>query len=140
MKKRICALLAVLMVFSLMAGALQPSALAAQAPAPIQQTYEVDGVTYFDAGSKNFATDSMKFYKDLLSTRTSLLAYEYKAHFNSADDAPGVATYDQCIGDVWLRLGACMLEHLPPAGPVIFFNVPCTPRLIKINTKAASIA
>ena len=116
MKKRICALLAVLMVVSLMTGMLGTPAQAALAPAPIQQTYVVDGVTYLDAGSKNFATDSMKFYKDLLSTRTSLLAYEYKAHYNSADDAPEVATYDQCIGDLWLRLGACMLEHLPPAG------------------------
>ena len=119
MKKRICALLAVLMVVSLMSGMLGTPAQAALAPAPIQQTYVVDGVTYFDAGSTNFAIDSMKFYKDLLSTRTSLLAYEYKAHHNSADDAPEVATYDQCIGDVWLRLGACMVYDLPPKLHVI---------------------
>ena len=106
MKKRICALLAVLMVVSLMSGMLGTPAQAALAPAPIQQTYVVDGVTYFDAGSNNFAIDSMKFYKDLLSTRTSLLAYEYKVHNYPDDDVPEVATYDQCIGDLWLRLGA----------------------------------
>ena len=119
MKKRICALLAVLMVVSLMSGMLGTPAQAALAPAPIQQTYVVDGVTYFDAGSTNFAIDSMKFYKDLLSTRTSLLAYEYKVHNYPDDDVPEVATYDQCIGDLWLRLGAGMVYDLPPKLHVI---------------------
>ena len=61
-----------------------------QEPAPIQDTYEIDGVTYYNTGSAAFATKNpARFYKELLGTRTAFLKNNNK---------------DWSIADMWLGL------------------------------------
>lgn len=61
-----------------------------QEPTPIQDTYEIDGVTYYNTGSAAFATKNpARFYKELLGTRTEYLKNNNK---------------DWSMSDMWLGL------------------------------------
>ena len=107
MRKRICAFLAIMMIFSLMTGMLETSALAAEEPANIQDTYEIDGVTYFNVGSNNFAVESTRFFKDLIGTRTNLIGREYKDYLSGE-----TRFADASLGDLWLQVGVGILKAL----------------------------
>ena len=109
MKKQICALFSILMVFSLLAGLGMP-VLAADEPAPIQDTYEIDDVTYYNVGSRNFAVQPEKFYKDLIGGRSSLIAQQGDYDYDEYE----YRYYDQSIGDLWLQLGAMLMTDLVP--------------------------
>ncbi len=114
MKKQICVLLAIIMVFSLMTGMLETSALAAEEPANIQDTYEIDGATYFNVGSNNFAVEKTKFYRDLLGTRSSLIAQEGYFNDDWSNGDYGWVNFDLCEADLWLQLGAMIPTDLKP--------------------------
>ena len=112
MKKRIRSLLSVIMVFLLMPVVPGTSAFADSEPAAIQDTYEIDGVTYYNTGSNNFAVDKMKFYRDLLGGRSKPL--EQKGYYDY--DENEWKYFDQSEGDLWLQLGAMLLTDLTPGG------------------------
>ena len=115
MKKRISILLSVIMVFSLTAGMTGTPVYAANQPAAIEDTYQIDGVTYFNTGSNNFAVDKMKFFRDLLGTRSSNLLSE-KGFFNEDWNKGeyGWEYFDQSESDLWLQLGVMLGTDLEP--------------------------
>ena len=108
-------LLAVVMAIACMPILGAQKAYAADEPAAIEDTYELDGVTYFNAKSDNFAVDKVKFYRDLLGTPSSNLLSE-RGYFNEDWDQGdyGWVYYDQSESSLWLQLGASLLTDLAP--------------------------
>ena len=92
-KKAAAIAIAVAMIFTAAPFAGNTAAYAdEQEPAAIQDTYVIDGVTYYNTGSSAFATKNpARFYKELLGTRTS--------HLKNNDK-------DWSLSDMWL--GMCL--------------------------------
>ncbi len=74
-----------------------------QEPAPIQDTYEIDGVTYYNTGSTAFTRDQNRFYKELLGTRSDKI----KLSIPKA----GVTDRNCSIADAWLLMGLALTQH-----------------------------
>ena len=53
---------------------MPPVVKAADEPADIQDTYEVDGVTYYNTNSNSFSKDSCQFMKEPLSPKENVLS------------------------------------------------------------------
>ena len=75
LKKVMIVVIAAAMIFSAVPFTGSMAAYADdQEPAAIQDTYDIDGVTYYNTGSAAFATKNpARFYKELLGTRTAYL-------------------------------------------------------------------
>lgn len=92
------------MVISFCAFDVQ-SAFADDEPAPIQDTYEIDGVTYFKINSDAFETKPIQYQLDMLRRQTSSLKFP-----DSYGDP--IKNYWPSVGDFWLFLGAGLFrEH-----------------------------
>ena len=75
-----------------------------QEPAAIQETYEIDGVTYYNTGSSAFATNNpARFYKELLGTRTEHITNNNKSW---------------SLSDMWLGLSVGIYYHLNNTFPI----------------------
>lgn len=85
-------------------------AFADDEPAPIQDTYEVDGVTYFKIDSDAFETSPAQYQLDML--RTDIPGFRFPTSYGSH-----FQYFAPCIGDLWLYLGAGIFrEHDPYDG------------------------
>ncbi len=115
LKRSLLLLLMFMMVVTLMPDlGWVGEAYAAEEPAAIQDTYELDGVTYYDVGSPNFAVDASKFIKDMLGTRTNKI--QLRSELN--EDEIEYSYYDQSESDLWLQTGVMTLTDLTPSGLV----------------------
>lgn len=56
-----------------MAAGNAAAVYAADAPAPIQSTYEINDVIYFDAGSDAFSSYPEEYLSDMLTNKSSQL-------------------------------------------------------------------
>lgn len=65
-------------------------------PAPVQDTYEYDGVTYVNVGDKQFSTNQTAYYKAMLGNA-----------LNTKVDGMG----DYSISDLWAQLGWYMERY-----------------------------
>lgn len=74
-----------------------------QEPAPIQDTYVIGGVTYYNTGSTAFTRDQNRFYKELLGTRSDKI----KLSIPKA----GVTDKNCSIADAWLLMGLALTQH-----------------------------
>lgn len=74
-----------------------------QEPAPIQDTYEIDGVTYYNTGSTAFTRDQNRFYKELLGTRSDKIKLSVPK--------AGVTDKNCSIADAWLLMGLALTQH-----------------------------
>ena len=105
MKKWICRIAKDLMVVTLIAsmalGSASFVAKAAEQPADIQNTYEIDGVTYYNAGSAAFAEDSDLFLKDVIGGQSDALSWQYEG---------SEYTYNRSMSDLWLETAAGILR------------------------------
>lgn len=86
------------------------TAYATDEPAAIQDTYELDGATYYNVGSNNFAVDVLKFYKDLLGTRSDKITLQGEYDYDEYD----YKYYNQSEADLWLQTGVMTLTDLTP--------------------------
>ena len=100
-------LLSLSLVITLVLSFCAVDVFAADEPAPIQDTYEVDGVTYFKFDSNAFETSPVQYQLDMLRTQTTKLRFplSYGSHFQY---------YAPCVGDLWLLLGAGMFREIDP--------------------------
>ena len=116
MKRTMNRLFCVVLTFVMVVGLLPVSTLAATDPAAIQDTYEIDGVTYFNVGSGNFGVDKVKFFKDLLGTRSDLIRQE--TYFNEDWSAGNYGWQYASLSeaDLWLQLGVMLATDLRPDG------------------------
>ena len=82
-------------------------AFADDEPAQIQDTYEVDGVTYFKIDSDAFETSPVQYQLDMLRTHIPGFRFptSYGSHFQY---------FDPCVGDLWLFLGAGIFREYDP--------------------------
>ena len=71
-------------VFSL--SAISLSALAADSPDEIQDTYEIDGVTYFRVNNNQFSTYPEQYLKAMLEEQSTYLAGDSGAATQSIAD------------------------------------------------------
>ena len=110
-KKLTAIFLMVALILTFIPSLGNQTAYAAEEPAAIQNTYELDGVTYFDVGSKNFTSDQIKFFKDLLGYRTSVI----KLQGEWDDQEYDYKYYDQSEADLWLQTGVMLLTDLTPS-------------------------
>ena len=104
-------LLSLLLVFTLVLSFCAfdvQSAFADDEPAPIEDTYEIDGVTYFKVNSDAFATSPTQYQLDMLRTKTSSFKFpnDYGSYFQY---------YWPCVGDFWLFMGAGLFREYDPA-------------------------
>ena len=100
-------LLSLLLVFTLVLSFCAfdvQSAFADDEPAPIEDTYEIDGVTYFKVNSDAFATSPTQYQLDMLRTKTSSFKFpnDYGSYFQY---------YWPCVGDFWLFMGAGLFRR-----------------------------
>lgn len=115
LKRSLLLLLMFMMVVTLMPGlSWVGEAYAAEEPAAIQDTYVLDGVTYYDLASPNFAVDASKFIKDMFGTRTSKI----NLGGQWADDDYETSYYDQSEADLWLQVAALTLTDCTPNGMI----------------------
>ncbi len=91
-EKFVTLLLSVAMVVSFMSVLGMQTAYAADEtePDPIQDLYEIKGVNYYNAGSKEFENDKYKFYRDLI--------------LNGSEQLGG-----RSMADIWLEVAAGLM-------------------------------
>ena len=69
-------------------------------PADIQDTYTIDGVTYYNTDSDSFASDPEQYIKDVLLGKSSELVWPESGDY----------TYDRSMTDLWLEAAAGLLR------------------------------
>ncbi len=75
-----------------------------QEPAAIQDTYEINDVSYYNTGSAAFAKDKTRFYKELLGTRTD--------NIKLALPKIGIQDEKNCsVSDAWLLMGLALSQY-----------------------------
>ena len=79
---------------------MTPVVKAADEPAAIKDTYEVDGVTYYNTKSDSFASDSSQFIKETMSGQSSELAWKVSDEY----------TYNRSMADLYLEAAAGLLR------------------------------
>ena len=81
-KKRLSGVLGVLIAVC-MAVTGTASAVFAESPAAIADTYSVNGVTYYNIASSSFSSSEINFFSDLLKTNSSVIGNQSAAyHWN----------------------------------------------------------
>jgi hypothetical protein len=104
LKKSMVVVIAAAMIFSAVPFTGSMTAYADdQEPAAIQDTYEIDGVTYYNTGSTAFTRDQNRFYKDLLGTRSDRIKLTIPK--------TGMSDKNCSIADAWLLMGLALTQH-----------------------------
>ena len=105
LKKSMVVVIAAAMIFSAVPFTGSMTAYADdQEPAAIQDTYEIDGVSYYNTGSAAFAKDKTRFYKELLGTRTD--------NIKLALPKIGIQDEKNCsVSDAWLLMGLALSQY-----------------------------